>query len=277
MGAVVRVKEYERVFAKSELIQSGDQSSHQFVHIGDHIGEEFDLFYTPLLRVLPFLRVGGGHHRPVRKSHGEIEKHGVFSMAFHEIQEKLNRAVRTVFSLFFRDQRTIAKIGWVGVARTFVLGVPGMEQAVLVESRLVHAHTRTPTKVGVGEIRRVVGLQLPLSRDTGPVSRFLHQVPESLFPGIEDSEIAPVAVVVFPRHDLHPRGGAKGLGVGVSEAHPIRCKGVDLGCGVGTSPVASEAIDSDVIRHDQQNVGSFGFGRKITEMQEEKASQKKPA
>ena len=100
---------------------------------------------------------------------------------------------------------------------------------------------------------------------------------KGFFSGVKNPEIGPVPVVVFPRHDLHPRGGAKGLGVGVSEAHPIRCKGVDLGCGVGTSPVASEAIDSDVIRHDQQNVGSFGFGQKITEMQEEKASQKKPA
>ena len=102
-------------------------------------------------------------------------------------------------------------------------------------------------------------------------------MPESLFPGVEDAEIGPVAVVVFPGHDLHPRWSAKGLGVGVSEAHPIGCKSVDVGCGVGTSAIASEAIDSNVIRHDQQYVGSFRFGRKITEMQEEKASQEKPA
>ena len=100
-------------------------------------------------------------------------------MAFHEIQEYSTERSGPYFPLFFRDQRTIAKIGRVGVAGTFVLGVPGTEQAVLVESRLVRAHTRAPSKVGVGEIRRVVGLQLPLSRDTGPVSRFLHQVPES--------------------------------------------------------------------------------------------------
>lgn len=277
MGAVVRVKEYECVFTKSELIQSGDQSSHQFVHVGDHVGEEFDLFGAAQLRVLPFGGVGGGHHRPVRQSHRKIEEHRILSMAFHEIEEKINRAVGSVFPFFFRDQGTIAKISGVGVAGTFVFGVPGMKQAVFVESCLVDLHAGTPTKVGVGEVGRVVGLQLPLSRDTGPIARFLHQVPESLFPGGEDAEIAPVTVVVFPGHNLHPRRSAKGLGVGVSEAHPIGCKSVDVGCGVGTSAIASEAIDSNVIRHDQQDVGSFRFGRKTTEMQQEKATQEKPS
>lgn len=277
MGAVVRVKKHERIFAKSDPIQSSDQSSHQFVHVGDHVGEEFDLFGTAQLRVLPFGGVRGWHHRPVRQSHRKIEEHRILSMAFHEIEEKSNRAVGSVFSFFFRDQGTIAKISGVGVARTFVFGVPGMKQAVFVESCLVDLHAGTPTKVGVGEVGRVVGLQLPLSRDAGPVARILHQVPESLFLWIEDAEIAPVAVVVFSGHDLHPRRSAKGLGVGVSEAHSFLGKFVDMGCGVGTSAIASEAIDSNVIRHDQQDVGSFRFGRKTTEMQQEKATQEKPA
>lgn len=82
---------------------------------------------------------------------------------------------------------------------------------MLVEARLSYLHALSSSALGIGEVRWVVGLQLPLSRDTSPVACFLHQVTESFFRRIENAEVAPITVVVFSRHDLDSGRSTKRL------------------------------------------------------------------
>ena len=70
----------------------------------------------------------------------------------------------------------------------------------------------------------------------------------------------PVAEVIFSGHQLHPGGGAEGLGEGVAEAdafagHAIQVRGLVAGPAVG-----AEAFVAEVVGQDQQNVGSLRLG-----------------
>jgi hypothetical protein len=94
-------------------------------------------------------------------------------------------------------------------------------------------------------------MKLPLSGYAGAVACLFHQVTKGFFAGIKDAEIRPVSMVVFSGHDLYSGGRAEGLRVGVSKSHSLFCECVDVGSGVGSAPVASESIDSDIVGHDQ--------------------------
>ena len=251
MGAIIGIKEHEGIFTKTEFIKPINQAADQFVHIGDHIGKEFELFRLSVFGIFPLRGVGSGHHGPVRQSHGVVQKHRILSIPFHEIEQEIDRAVGAVFSGFFCDQGSVPVISGIGVTGAFLLGVPGMIEAIFIKPGLIDMHTFTAAAVGVGEVGWIVGLKLPLSGYAGAVARLFHQVTKGFFAGIKDAEIGPVSMVVFPGHDLHTGGRAKGLRVGVSKPHSLFGECVDVGSGVGSSPVATESIDSDIVGHDQ--------------------------
>ena len=76
--------------------------------------------------------------------------------------------------------------------------------------------------IGIGEVRRVIGVKLPLPRYASFVARFPHQVSESFFLWVENSEIGPVPVVVSPRHDLNSGRRTEGLRIGMGKKKPGR-------------------------------------------------------
>ena len=99
---------------------------------------------------------------------------------------------------------------------------------MLVETRLRYFHSLAAPAIGIGEVRRVIGVQLPFPRDTSYVARFLHQVSKSFFLWIENSEIGPVPVVVSARHDLHAGRRTEGLRIGMGETQSLFRQFVDL-------------------------------------------------
>ena len=77
-------------------------------------------------------------------------------MPLHEIEQKIDRAVGAISSRFFCNEGTIAVISGVGVAGSFILGMPGVKEAIFIKSGLVDMHAFPSSAVGVGEVGWVV-------------------------------------------------------------------------------------------------------------------------
>ena len=91
---------------------------------------------------------------------------------------------------------------------------------MLVETRFRYFHPLAAPAIGIGEVRRVIGVKLPLPGYASFVARFPHQVSESFFLWVENSEIGPVPVVVSPRHDLNSGRRTEGLRIGMGKKKP---------------------------------------------------------
>ena len=247
----------------------GGQSADQLVHVGDHIREIAQVLLVSVSGILPFLGVRRGNHGPVGEGHRVINEHGLLPVALHEVQNEVDRYVRPVFVFALGYELFVLIISRACVAGALVLCVPGMEKAMLVEARLGHFHPFAPSESGIGKVWRVVGLELPLPRDASLVAGVLHHVTESSFPRIENPEIGPVAVVVSTRHDLHPGRRAERLRVGMGKAKAFLGQLIDVRGMVGGSPVATEAINPYVVRHDEENVGLAPLRGKQREKEED--------
>ena len=133
-----------------------------------------------------------------------------------------------------------------------------VEEHVFIESGVTRMHAGIAATVGIGEIGRIVGGELPLAGNQRVVAETTHDVAERARALRQDAERFPIPVVVFAGHDLHPGGGAEGLGIGVGEADTLLRQLVNMGCGVGLSAVATESFDANIVGHDQEDIARLG-------------------
>ena len=82
-------------------------------------------------------------------------------------------------------------------------------------------------------------------------------VPEGLFVYIEVSKIHIVIAIISPRHDLYPGWCTERLGKAMRKTQSVLCKLVQFGCVVRKGSVATQTFISHIIRHYQDDVGSF--------------------
>ena len=127
-------------------------------------------------------------------------------------------------------------------------------KCVAIESGVLGVHPCSSPIGSTWQIRRIVGLQLPFPEDSRRVTGIFQVVAERLLIGVKDAEVLPVTVVVLTGHEFDTCGSAQRLGVGSGEADPGGCHLVKMRSSVGSAPVASQALDSDIISHDQQDV-----------------------
>ena len=125
-------------------------------------------------------------------------------------------------------------------------------------------HAGIAATVGIGEIGRIVGVELPLAGNQRVVAETTHDVAEGARALRQDAERFPVPVVVFAGHNLHPSGRAEGLGIGVGETDTLLRQLVDMRCGVGLAAVATESFDANIVGHDQENIARLGRGRVLS-------------
>ena len=175
-------------------------------------------------------------------------------MTFQEVENEVYRDVGPVPPFQVLDQLAVPVKRRIGIPGTLVLGVPGVKEAMLVETCLRHLHALSTATFGVWEIRWIIRLQLPLAGNAGSVACILHQVAEGSFFWVKDTEVRPVAMVVFASHDLHAGRRAERLGVGVGETNATFGQLVDVWGPVGGSSITAETLNANVISQDEQNI-----------------------
>jgi len=190
----------------------------------------------------------------MRQSHSEIGEERFIFSPHHKIEEKLDRGIRTIFSVFRAHEFAISIKAGIPITGAFILGLPGMIKRPLVESRILNFHPSAPAAIRVGKVGRIVGIQLPLPGDASAIASILHEMTKGPLFRIEYSKVEPVPLVVFSRHDLHTRRRAKRLGICVGKPNSLLRQLVESGRLIRLRAVATQAIDREIISHDEKNV-----------------------
>ena len=129
-----------------------------------------------------------------------------------------------------------------------------MIEAVAIKASGIGGHPLAAAEFCPGITWGIVALQLPLPRHARAVSRLLHEVPDSLCLGIQDSKRPPVAVVVAARHQLHASARAERLCVGMAKSHTVLRQAIDGWSGVTRPPITPDSLNTEIISYDQHDV-----------------------
>ena len=127
-----------------------------------------------------------------------------------------------------------------------------MPEAVFVKSHLNRAGRVIP----VGDLFLITqSIELPFPGNAGAVTCSFHEISEGGLVQAQVTEKAIVPVVVQAGHDLHPGGGAEGLGDAVFKTNAPGSQFIQVRRLVGETSVGAQAFKTHIVGHDQNDIG----------------------
>ena len=237
MRAVVRCEDEDRVSQQAQVFQLVVNPSDDHVGVSNHVLE-----VALLVLGLAVVRVRRRHERRMHQHHRVVGKERPVAIRFDEVQQEFSEDIRTV-----------------------VVGGRLEDFAVALDRRIPETLPRrvasVPETVGVEPVAsrhagRIPGaLQLPFPGHGSCVTRISKQICDRVLIRKQGPEVGVIPHVAHPGHQGNPARSAKRSRVAVGEADSAVGQPVDPRGRVLTAPVRPEALVTDIVGHDQHDVG----------------------